>query len=724
MPLIYGEGAEHAFKRLRKEIQNSLIENEQYRRCIQDLRITDPREDKKRIEETKGGLLEGSYRWILEHSDFQQWRDDKQSRLLWIKGDPGKGKTMLLCGIIDEMSRETKAGTLLSYFFCQATDLRINNATSVLRGLIYLIISQQPSLVSHVQEKYDQGAEKPFEGVNAWTALSTVFEHIMQDPSLENTYLIIDALDECQTDQSELLKFIVQKSSTSPRAKWIVSSRNWPSIEKQLETVEQNVRLCLELNTDSVSGAVIMYIYCEVRRLAQLQKYDPKTESAARDHLLSNANGTFLWVALVCQELEKIPRRKIPAKLNAFPQKLDSLYEQMIDHICTVEDKEDVNLCKQILASVAIVYRPLTLKELTSLVDGLEDYSNDLESLGEIIGLCGSFLTIQEDTVYFVHQSAKEFLLQKAFGKVFPSSTAEIHYMMFSRSLEIMSRTLRRNIYGLDTPGFPIDSVKPPDLDPLNIVGYSCLYWVDHLCASQNKICFGDNGIVHALLKEHFLHWIEALSLLKSVISGILAICKLENFLIPIKSPSLYEFVYDMKRLTRYYQSLIERTPLQLYCSALVFAPEKSIVRRQFEKSIPSWIQRMPKMQAHWNAELQTLKGHSSGVLSVAFSPDGKQVVSGSYKTVRLWDAATGAPLQMLEGHSSRVRSVAFSPDGKLQTLRVSGDWVVEGISSNLWLPPEYRVICQATWNGIIVLGHSSGRISFLEFVQGTNLTI
>ena len=74
---------------------------------------------------------------------------------------------MLICGIIDELGKSSVETGLLSFFFCQSTDLRINNATAVLRGLIYLLVDQQPSLIPHVQKKYDHAGKALFEDENA-----------------------------------------------------------------------------------------------------------------------------------------------------------------------------------------------------------------------------------------------------------------------------------------------------------------------------------------------------------------------------------------------------------------------------------------------------------------------------------------------------------------------------------------------------------------------------
>jgi hypothetical protein len=261
--------------------------------------VTDPRKDKTRIEETRGGLIPDSYYWILENCDFKQWRNHQQGHLLWIKGDPGKGKTMLLYGIVDELKKSIGEAYLLSYFFCQATDSRINNATAVLRGLLYMLINQQPWLISYIQKQHDHAGRTLFEDANAWVALSEVLTNVLQDQSLKSTYLIIDALDECTVGLPELLDFIIQKSSVSSRVKWLVSSRNWPPIEEQLDKAGSKVRLCLELNAESVSAAVSIYIRHKVSQLAQEKKYDDKTRDAVLDHLSLNANNTFLWVLLL-----------------------------------------------------------------------------------------------------------------------------------------------------------------------------------------------------------------------------------------------------------------------------------------------------------------------------------------------------------------------------------------------------------------------------------------
>ncbi|KAL7940607.1 NACHT domain-containing protein [Trichoderma barbatum] len=449
---------------------------------------------------------------------------------------------MLLCGIVNELSSETrlkdqKANTLLSYFFCQAADERINSATAVLRGLIYLVVEQQPLLISHIQKKYKHGGEAVFQDVNAWTALSEIFSNILEDASLERTYVIIDALDECVTDLPKLLDFINTKSTLFSRVKWIVSSRNWPDIEERLDSATQQMRLCLELNEKSISAAVDAYIKHRVELLAQKKKYNAITKNTIHHHLSSNSNNTFLWVALVCQNLEKISLQSPLRMLNKFPPGLDSLYMRMLEQIHNLEDISDANFCYQILATVLLVYQPVTLAELGTLIESPDDNLADAELIDRAIRFCGSFLTIRDSRVYVIHQSAKDYLSGKAAPTIFPSGSANVHGVIFSQSLQAMSATLQRNIYNLYSPGTSINDIKAPDPDPLAAIQYSCVHWVDHFCYIHDSNSQSQDQVGHKyqevflFLRKYFLYWLEALGLTGHIEDGILSIIRLENLL-------------------------------------------------------------------------------------------------------------------------------------------------------------------------------------------------
>jgi hypothetical protein len=507
--------------------------------CLADLRLTDPCDDKKRIQETKGGLLKDSYRWILDNTDFQRWRSDPQNPLLWVKADPGKGKTMLLCGVIDELQQSTGATDLLSYFFFQASDSRINNANAALRGLIYVLVCQQPSLIAHVRKKYDHAGKALFEDANAWIALSDMFQAMVQDLKMKNTVLVVDALDECITGLSNLLDLVISTSTSSTPIKWLLSSRNEPHIEQKLRLIDAKGTLSLELkeNAEQVSHAVNAYIDTKLSHLESLE--DDGLMDQVRDALRQKANGTFLWVALVVRELEK-PECWDPLQVvQEAPEDLYQFYDRMMTQIQNLASRNS-EMCRRMLAFTTVAYRPLSLTELGSLCALTTSQGSALTKITrKVVAMCGSFLTVRDGQVFLVHQSAKDYLSSKMGGTVLPSQS-EIHHTLYARSLELMSGTLKRDIYGLIEPGFLIHDFQAPVHDPLAPVHYSCTYWVDHLYDSVLGKSSMNDGSVQALLQERnlndflsrkFLYWLEALSLCKSMSKGVVSMAKLEDLI-------------------------------------------------------------------------------------------------------------------------------------------------------------------------------------------------
>ncbi|KAF5695400.1 het-E-1 heterokaryon incompatibility protein [Fusarium denticulatum] len=655
--LIIGvKSIEKAIDRQTKQ-QKKLNEDESNRLCLRALYTTNPLYDKERIQEEKGGLLSRCYSWIFLTESFQTWQQDPDCKLLWIKGDPGKGKTMLLCGIIDRLD-ETTPG-LISCFFCQATRNHQNSATAVLRGIIWSLAHQHPALVSHVRSEFDSAGEQAFNGPNNWEILSSILRRMISDSSNrvpEGTTMVIDALDECTKDNKRLLDLIVDLcTNEKSQVRWIVSSRNLVEFQDAFmkKTVaSQRVIVSLEDSEEakeSITNAVNAFIGYKVEELERIK--ETKLEPEVHKILAEKSSSTFLWVALACQKLvsSDIDDWQILDTLKKFPSGLKDLYRRILQE---VKDSSHASQCRDILAVATLVYRPLSLAELSSSSQSLSQHSNRLDALKKQVLRCKGFLVVTGDVVSFMHQSAKDFLLEYELATEFiweaekeeqlSESIRRGHHTILIAMLEVMKKTLKYDIYDLKKPGADVLYLDLKDaLDPLYPAKYACCYWADHISEFDDKTAFA----TLEFLRTSVLYW-------------------LKNLVLGTEHRELISVLQDVNRFALYFKGAIEQYPLQAYASGLFFSPRTSLARQAFGQHTleTSWLD-LP-ISEDWSACVQTLEGHTSTVSNIAFSGNGKWLASTSHDyTIRIWNVATGVCLQTINSPYVEVHAVAFSSD-------------------------------------------------------------
>lgn len=578
---------------------------------LQAISKTDPVHDKKRILLFKGPLLWDAFNWIFGHQEFNKWRYTKDSGVFWIKGDPGKGKTMLLCGIIEDLEQNSQNANL-GYFFCQATDYRINTASAVVGGLVKSLLKRHPTLLSRIREKYADGVQDQLDGANALVILCDIFETITNDSGLRDVICVVDALDECVKDCKYLLDFIVK---TSGHVKWLLSSRNEKHIEKDLDKIPQKLVLELRDNAEKISTSIEAYIRHHIQHIKAL-KHDEELRVKALNVLNGKAQGTFLWVSLVVEQLHNTDHWEVEDVLEEMPKDLESLYGLILDRTEKLGERGQ-EVCKALLSIVTTAKRPLHLSELLIFINSHWKNSSyfkttyQLRDIQDMAKTCGSLLSIREDTVYFIHQSAKDYIMENADQRIFP--VLHQHYKMFEASLNAMSDILDYNMYRLEDPAIHIDDVPPKDVssDPLASIRYCCAFWVEHLVSGYQFEGFDyqkylkDDAKLHLFLKEKILCWIESLALMRNFSpQAQIALQKLNDLIdcycCSEKSDEtvqatqlqrkneiqgLRNFVNDAYQFVRNSVECVAHWPLQLYFSAISFQHDNTI-RDTFEQTV------------------------------------------------------------------------------------------------------------------------------------------
>ena len=236
--------------------------------------------------------------------------------------------------------------------------------------------------------------------------------------------------------------------------------------------------------------------------------------------------------------------------ISAPEKHLDEIYITILSNSITTdytkeERKEVYGMLKRILGSIVILSSPLSADSLGILLDTEKrDVDDTLEDFHSILDIPEK----RTHPVRLHHPSFRDFLLSRnrCGDTNFWVDEKLAHQTLAESCIQLMSTSLKQDICGLDAPGVLITEVEssrveqylPPE------VQYACLYWIEHLQKSGARLY--DNDQVHQFLETHFLHWLEALSWMRRISEGILAISSLESIALVSLPPACHEYAIDL----------------------------------------------------------------------------------------------------------------------------------------------------------------------------------
>ncbi|KAL6790855.1 hypothetical protein J3E68DRAFT_443102 [Trichoderma sp. SZMC 28012] len=621
--------------------------------------------------------------------DVANWAKNPDSDVVfWLNGMAGTGKLTISRTISEMFANENRLGA--SFFFKRGEADR-GGLAKFFTTIAADLVRRQPIFAPRIKEAIEAEA-----GISTKSA-SDQFQRLIIGPlstipkdsgQVSPIIIVVDALDECDREKDiELLIWLFSRSSQPvfPKLKFFLTSRPELPLRLGFKKVEGTYKdlILHEVPASIIENDMLRFFEHELfnirndynlSRLDDLKLPESWPGSSNLDTLVKRAVPLFIFASTTCRFIADLkhgdPRRQLQRVLQyeakAPGSRLDATYlpvlDQQLDGLSNSEKAEVAQEFRAIVGTIIILANPLSITALSRMLDiSKETISNRLEMLHSVLDIPSS-LTMP---VRMLHLSFRDFLLDPEKRGKTPLWVEErqAHATMADHCLRILDNLKpdmcsfkSPSISMVDIPRETIDHHLPPELQ------YSCLYWASHVQHSETKLV--DGGPASEFLLRHFLHWLEALSLMERTREIIGLIQMLQALVEPETGIKISAFLNDAKQFVRTHASTIESWPLQTYSSALVFTPSDSVVRAQFEDSIPSWILFPPPVDHSLNPCTLLIEGRSNYVECMAFSHDSTLLASGSRdQTLKVWDLVTGECLQAMTGHTDFILSVEFSHD-------------------------------------------------------------
>ncbi|KAI3571439.1 hypothetical protein IWW34DRAFT_291909 [Fusarium oxysporum f. sp. albedinis] len=626
--------------------------------------------------------------------DVQLWIDSADSKVIfWLNGMAGTGKSTISRTVAQAQHGR---GDLGASFFFKRGEIDRDSLAKFVSTLAYQLAWSIPGLAPLMKKAIDADSKIAHKGVE------DQFKKLIREPLSEAAVvpsapslivIIVDALDECDATYDDIKMLLRLLSGVHSRGRLrirvLVTSRPELPVRLGFSSIEGTHQglILHKIPQSIIEHDIYVFLrheFANIRnrfnRVAveelKLPVYWPG--GANLEKLTRAAVPLFIFAATLCRFIndsclgspDKLLQSVLHHTSNGHVSKLDMTYspvlEQQVANRSGRERCDVIESFRRIVGTIITLASPLSVRALALLLDvHIDEVTTRLRMLYSVLEVPKSI----DSPVRLLHLSFRDYLVDPENKETVEFWVDEklAHRKLAKHSLRVMRSALRKNICSLSFPGMhrsavgvhQLDECVPPELQ------YVCMNWVHH----QSKVDFepNDSNDIYDFLKTHFLHWLEVLSLIGRISESIGFIDELESIVDPERGTQVLTFLRDAKRFVLNYRWIIDTAPLQLYASAIVFAPKQSIIRQTFKRYLPGWISLLPTVDSDWNAVLQTLEGHTDFINSAVFSNDGKLIASGSRdNTVKIWNVATGAEERTLEGHANSVNSVVFSNDGKL----------------------------------------------------------
>ncbi|CAH0058168.1 unnamed protein product [Clonostachys solani] len=344
--------------------------------------------------------LAGTGDWIRQTASYTEWHDSDGQGMLWIKGIPGSGKSVVAASLIERLSQEEQVPTLF-FFFRQIIDA--NHApVALLRDWLDQVLSYSPPLQTRLKKEYIDKNR----GIDDMSMNDMWGELKLALGTLPKVFCVVDALDEMDKGNDEFLKALADLGRWRPsNVKIIVTSRPVPAVERPLQQIPM---LHIRLDEGHVDVDIATYVdYC-LKNSSIPENHRGEIKKAVP----GRANGLFLYAKLAMDAFRE-KGADVAQVLERLPLDLNVMYTNLLrEHGKNSGVPSQLQLL--ILCWVTHASRPLRLLEMAELINVTQqsEFTGDFKGLKSLVrAACGPLLEILPDeTVCVIHHSLTEFL--------------------------------------------------------------------------------------------------------------------------------------------------------------------------------------------------------------------------------------------------------------------------------------------------------------------------